>query len=409
MDLIKRKFTSLVHREFRIFWSLQIFSSLGIWIQSASQLWLVYKLTNSPFFLGLVSAMQFMPVMLLSLFAGVIVDHLQKRKILLVTQSFLCILTFLLGVLTLLGVIRYWHILIFASILGIVNTLDMPARQSIIMEFVGREDLMNAVSLNSVVFNVARMAGPALAGVLMKYIGVGYCFIITSILYMPMICFLFKVKTNSEVKKVNINNLFSDIGDGLRYILSKRVLYVLVFLVVVMGIFALNYSVFVPVLAKDILGMDSRGYGNLMAGLGLGAFLGSVFVSLRKRKEPSISMIMIALMLVTVVLILSGYATSFWSVVVLLFLTGFFNSVFFTNANSMLMLNSDDEFRGRVMSVYTLAFGGTSPIGNLFSGTIIDKFSVKSAFLACGFSILITVSLFLLIQIVKSLPKPIKE
>ena len=143
MNLIKQKFTSLSNRNFRIFWMLEIFSLLGVWIQSTSQWWLVYKLTDSPFLLGLVSAVQFLPVLLFSLFAGVIVDNFEKRKVLLITQSLLCFLAFVLGIFVVLGIALYWHILIFALILGIVNTFDMPARQSIILDFVDKEDSYN--------------------------------------------------------------------------------------------------------------------------------------------------------------------------------------------------------------------------------------------------------------------------
>ena len=410
MNLIKQKFTSLSNRNFRIFWMLEIFSLLGVWIQSTSQWWLVYKLTDSPFLLGLVSAVQFLPVLLFSLFAGVIVDNFEKRKVLLITQSLLCFLAFVLGIFVVLGIALYWHILIFALILGIVNTFDMPARQSIILDFVDKEDLMNAVALNSSVFNVARMVGPAVAGILMRYMDIGYCFIITAFLYIPIVLFLFKVRTKNNSKNgIDINSILYDVGSGIKHILSKEILYVTIFLVMIMGIFSLNYSVFVPVLAKYVLKMESRGFGSLMAAVGLGAFLGSMFVSLRKKREPSITIIMFSLTTITIVLILSGYISSFVGAVVLLFLTGFFNNIFFTNANSMLMLNANDEFRGRIMSIYTLAFSGTSPIGNLLSGTIIDKFSVRSAFLFCGFSILIITTVFLAIHSFSKLPKSSRE
>ena len=399
MDFIRKKFPSLKHKNFRMLWFLEIFSLLGVWIQSTSQSWLVYKLTSSPFFLGLVSAMQFMPVLILSVFAGVIIDNFPKRKVLLLTQYSLAILAFVLGVLVISGYVKYWHILVFASLLGIINTFDMPTRHSIIMEFVGSEDVMNAVSLNSATFNVARMVGPAIAGVLMKYIGIGYCFIITAILYIPIIIFLATTQQSSvNKKKINIKGILTDVLDGIKYILSKKVLYVLIFLVIVMGIFALNYSVFIPVLAKDVLKMDSSGYGNLMSSLGVGAFLGSMVVSLRSKDGPKLKFILYSILIVATTLVFSGYATTFILVALLLAITGFFNNVFFTNANSMLMINSEDEYRGRVMSIYTLAFSGTSPIGNLFCGTLIDKVSVKSAFVWCGSIIIVSVAVFLAIE-----------
>ena len=396
MEYIIKKFPSLQHKNFRLLWSLEIFSLLGVWIQSASQSWLVYKLTDSPFFLGLVSAMQFMPVLLFSLFAGVIIDNYPKRKVLLITQYGLAILALILGILVISGSVRYWHILIFATVLGIINTFDTPTRHSVVMEFVGEDDLMNAVALNSTTFNVARMVGPAVAGILMKYIGIGYCFIITAILYIPIVIFLSRVDAKGVTKKeISLKSVLYDVSDGVKYILSKRVLYVIIFLVVIMGIFALNYSVFIPVLAKDVLKMDSSGYGNLMSSLGVGAFLGSLFVGLKSKNGPNEKVILFSSFVVSVILIMSGFTTKFFPTAILLAVTGFFNNIFFTNANSMLMLNSDEKFRGRVMSIYTLSFSGTSPIGNLFSGALIDKVSVRSAFFWCGFIVIASILGFL--------------
>lgn len=399
MNSIVKKFPSLSHKNFRMFWSLEVFSLLGVWIQSTAQSWLVYKLTDSPFFLGLVGAMQFMPVLLFSVFAGVIIDNYPRKKVLTITQFSLAILAFILGILVISGSVRYWHIVIFATILGIINTFDTPTRNSIVIDFVGSEDLMNAVAVNSTTFNVSRIVGPTISGILMKHIGIGYCFIITAILYIPIIIFLTTVEAKKVDKKViNIKSIIRDVADGVKYILSKKVLYVLIFLVIIMGIFALNHSVFIPVLAKDVLKMDSSGYGNLMSCIGIGGFLGSLFVGLRSKDGPSERNILCGIIIVALMLILSGFATTFVFAATLLVVTGIFDNVFFTNTNSMLMLNSDDKYRGRVMSIYTLAFAGTTPIGNLFSGTIIDKVSVRCAFLWCGSIMLFCIFGFLVIQ-----------
>lgn len=399
MEFIWQKFPSLRHKNFRILWFLEIFSLLGVWVQATAQSWLVYKITNSPMYLSIVSAMQFMPVLIFSVFAGVMVDRFPKRKVLLITQYSLAVLAFLLSLLVLGGAIRYWHIVVFATLLGVVNTFDMPTRHSIIMEFVGSDDLTNAVALNSGIFNIARMVGPAIAGILMRDIGIGYCFLVTAVLYIPIITFLTKVKTNStNVSSIKIKGVLQDVGDGIKYILSKRELYVVIFLVVVMGIFALNYSVFLPVLAKDVLKMDAKGYGNLMSSVGIGAFLGALVMSQVGRRGPKVLVMLSSLSTIVLVIAVLGYAKSFWPIAVLLVLTGFCNNVFFTNANSMLMLNAKDEFRGRVMSVYTLAFSGTSPIGNLFSGIMIERYSVKMALVLCGIIIAILVGTFLTIE-----------
>lgn len=399
MEFIEKKFPSLRHKKFRILWLLEIFSLLGVWIQGTAQSWLVYELTNSPVYLSVVSAMQFMPVLLFSLFAGAIIDKFQKRRVLLSTQYSLAVLAFLLSVLVLMGKIRYWHVVVFATLLGVVNTFDMPTRHSIIMEFVGSDDITNAVALNSGLFNIARMVGPAVAGILMRKIGIGYCFLTTAILYIPIIIFLTKVKTSSVNEgSISIKGVLRDVGDGVKYILSSRRLYAVIFLVVVMGIFALNYSVFLPVLAKDVLGMDAKGYGNLMSSVGIGAFLGAIVMSQIGRQGPKVSIMLSSLSTIVLVIAVLGYAKSFWPIAVLLVLTGFCNNVFFTNANSTLMLNAKDEFRGRVMSVYTLAFSGTSPIGNLFSGIMIERYSVKMALMSCSVIIAMLVGTFFTIE-----------
>ena len=219
-------FIALKHNNFRYYWIGMCVSLIGTWMQNIAQPWLAYTLTNSPFLLSLIGIVQFTPMLIFALFAGVFVDKFSKKKILLFTQSASLVITLILAILVWTGKIEYWHILIMSTFLGIVNTVDMPARQSMVIELVGREDLMNAIALNSMVFNLARIIGPALAGIVMGYAGVAVCFFANAISFGAVVISLFFIKLHPvETKqKAEENNLLGEIKDGLRYIYHKKVL-----------------------------------------------------------------------------------------------------------------------------------------------------------------------------------------
>lgn len=396
-DKFNNPFTSLKHKNFRYYWIGMWVSLIGTWMQNIAQPWLAYTLTDSPFLLSLIGILQFTPMLIFSLFAGVILDKFSKRKILLVTQSASLIITLMLAILVWQGTIQYWHILIMSLMLGIVNSIDMPTRQAMVIELVGKEDLMNAIALNSMVFNIARIIGPALAGIVMGYAGMAICFFANSISFGAVVISLFFIKLKPvERKPKNDTNIIEEIKDGLKYIYQKDILLYTILVMAIVGTFAPNFNVLVPVFAEQILNQNEAGFGILMSFMGIGAFLGSMFIATSSKSGPKKFIIFIVPLIVGFFLIVIGFTNIFLVTGIFLAITGFFFIAFSSSANSTLQLNSSNEYRGRVMSVYTLVFAGSTPFGNLYAGLITEGFDARIGFAACGtIIILLMIPLFI--------------
>lgn len=392
---IRNAFPALTHKNFRYFWFGQCISLIGTWMQTTGQSWLVLTLTDSTLKLGYVSALQFTPMLLFSLFAGVIIDRYPKKKILLITQSMLAVLAASLTILVWSGHIKFWHILILATMLGFVNTIDMPTRQSFMIELVGKEDLMNAIALNSSIFNAARLLGPAVAGILMHRLGFTYCFLLNSLSFIPVIYGIYsinvveKINNKQNQKEDEKKNILVDIKEGLIYIFKKPLLFRTLFLIAVVGIFAMNYNVLIPPLAKNVLNQNGEGFGLLMSSLGLGSLIGALTVAVKSKGGPKQKTLFSSSIIIAFLLVIMGFSKNFYLSALLLMITGFFNISFSTTANSTMQLNSEDKFRGRVMSVYALVFGGVTPIGSLFSGMISNYYGVSITFIISGLITLI--------------------
>jgi MFS family permease len=378
-------FTALKHKNFRYYWIGMCVSLIGTWMQNIAQPWLAYTLTNSPFLLSLIGIVQFTPMLIFSLFAGVIIDKFSKKKILLFTQTASLVITLVLAILVWTGKIQYWHILIMATMLGIVNTIDMPSRQSIIIELVGKEDLMNAIALNSMVFNLARIVGPAIAGIVMGYAGIAVCFFANSISFAAVVIGLFFIKINVVKREENKESrILAEIKDGLKYIYRKKVLLHTILILAIVGTFVPNFNVLVPVFAKEILNQGEAGFGLLMSFMGFGSFLGAMCVAALSKSGPKKFIIYFVPLIVAMLLIATGYTNIYLLTGIFLALTGFFFICFTSSANSTLQLNSKNEYRGRVMSVYTLVFAGSTPFGNLYAGLFAEHFNARVGFAACG-------------------------
>ncbi|GAA0117035.1 MFS transporter [Clostridium senegalense] len=397
-------FPALTHKYFRYFWFGQCVSLIGTWMQSTTQGWLVLEITNrnTSFLLGLINALQFTPMMIFSLFAGVIVDRFSKRKLLIFTQIGLMLMAVIQGFLVLTGLVRFWHLAIIALITGCINTIDMPTRQSFVIELVGKEDLMNGIALNSSVFNAARILGPSIAGIIIAYTGIEVCYIINAVSFIPVIYGIFKIK--SKPVKINENkNMLREIKDGLIYIKGNRNLVKTFSLITIMGIFAFNYNVLIPLFAVDILGLSSKGYGFLMSSLGIGSLIGALTMATKSKNGPKFKLILFAAYIVSLLLIILGINRGQYVMALLLSLVGIFNITFSTSANSTVQLNSKDEYRGRVMSVYSLLFAGVAPIGSLFTGTISNNFGPAKAFIFSGIVAMIFITaVYLIDKIVKN-------
>jgi len=388
---LNNPFLSLKHQNYRYYFFGMCISTIGTWMQNTAQPWLAYSLTKSALLLSVVSALQFLPALLFSLFAGVLIDRLPKKRMLIITQSLSLVITFALWLLVKSGGIQYWHLLVTASLLGLVNTLDMPLRQSFVVEMVGHEDLMNAIALNSLTFNVARMIGPSIAGILMGTLGVSACFLINSLSFGAVLISLFFIHpvACAVPEQTERQGVFESIGEGLRYIRHNETLFITLLFMVVVSTFALNYSVTIPVFATQVLGLAETGYGFLMSALGAGALVGALFVAALSKSGPRRYILFFLPVLTGIVLILIGNTNSFLSTGISLAIGGFLFVSYLSTANSNLQIHTEDRFRGRVMSVYSLVVAGSSPIGNLFVGAADNWFGARMGFIASGIAVIV--------------------
>ena len=379
-SIIQRKILfvcpSLSHRNFRLFLIGQCISLIGTWMQNIGQAWLVLQLTNSPFKLGLVTAMQFLPMMLFALFAGTLVDRFPKKTVLIFTQASLAILATVLASLSYFKVVQYWHVLVLAALLGIVNTLDMPTRQSFFVELVGKEDLMNAIGLNSSVFNLARILGPAVAGFLIALVGIGVCFYLNALSFLAVIVGLKMMDIKAPIVKLSENkslkNILVDIREGLTYIKSITLIFYPLLLLAIISIFVFNFNILVPIFAMQNLNQNAAGYGFMMTSVGIGSFIGALIITARSKTGPRLKYLLGGALGMSLFLAVLGFETNYTLACVTLLLLGFCSIMFTTLVNSIIQLTADDSMRGRVMSVYSLVFGGLTPIGSLYAGKLTE-------------------------------------
>ncbi len=383
--MIKTLFRSLRHRNFRLFFSGQLVSLIGTWMQNVGQAWLVLEMTHSSFKLGVVSALQFLPMLFLSFFTGPFIDYFSKRKIIIFTQTALMLLAFTLALLDYTGAVRYWHVLILATLLGIVNTIDMPARQSFIIEMVGKDDLMNAIAMNSSIFNAARAVGPAIAGLLIGAAGTALCFFVNGLSFLAVLWGLLLMRFESAPPgRPRTYDIVSDITEAMRYIKATPVVMITILLVAVVSIFATNFTVLVPVFARQELHRDAAAFGFLLSSFGIGALIGAVSLAYLSRYGPKPAILLGGGMGLSLVLILIGLQKTYGITALLLVLSGWCMVTFFGMANTTVQLNTEDRLRGRVMSVYTFTFGGLTPIGSLFAGSVAHVLNAPVTFALGG-------------------------
>lgn len=399
--LINNSFSSLKSKDFRIYWIGMCISLTGTWMQKIAQPWLVYSLTRSPLLLSLTGVLQFVPILILTLFAGALIDRFPKRNILIFTQSLSLIITMFLSVLVWTGKVQYWHILLTATVLGITNAIDMPSRQAIVIDLVGKDELLNGVALNFIAFNLTRVLGPIIAVIIMEKFGAAFCFFSNSFSFLVVVISLSFIKCNSKLRDGSIRgSIISEIKNGINYILHERVIFILMIILMVMYTFAPNFSVLLPVFTKEVLKQNEAGFSVLMSFIGGGAFLGAIFVSVFSSQNLKLLIILIMPFVIGSLLIFVSCISSFFMSKLLFSSLSFSFVVFTISANSILQIRSSDVFRSRVMSVYTLVSSGTAPVGNLYAGMITEYFDVRVGFFACG---VIIISFVALIYIKKAL------
>jgi len=389
-------FESLRYRNFRLFWSGQLISLIGSWIQNVAQGWLVLELTNSSFLLGLVNSIGSLPVLFFSMIAGVIADRVRKRNLIIVTQISLTVLAFILGLLTSTGLVRIWHVIIIVFLVGVVNAFDMPARQSFVIELVGKESLMNAIALNSSIFNAARTIGPAIAGIMASSVGVAGCFYINAISFIPVIIGLCLINGEFRVNRENpSSSLLEDLKLGLIYLKSNRDVFIIILMVAINSIFGMPYTVFMPVFARDVFKVGARGLGFLMASVGIGALVGALVMATIGRYRKKGRILFIGISSFSIFLIIFSLSKSYLLGLFALVLTGFFMIMFTATANTLVQTYVRDDMRGRVMSIYTTFFAGMAPLGSLQAGAISSRWGVTTAVLLGGIvNLLMTITIF---------------
>jgi predicted MFS family arabinose efflux permease len=375
---------ALNHRDFRLFWAGQLVSLIGTWMQSVAQSWLVLQLSDSPLKLGLIGTFQFAPVLLFSVLAGAIADRLPKRRLILGTQTALCLQALTISALVWTGHVRYWHVAGLALLLGFVNVIDMPTRQAFIVEMVGKRDIVNAVALNSAAFNGARIVGPAVAGLLIGRFGVAPAFLLNGLSFLVVLAALFQIRTEGAPRPRAGTTVAQEILEGLRYARRTPRIALMLALVLVVSLCVFNFSIFVPLLARSVLRLDAQGFGLLMAALGAGSVAGALSLATLGGRQTPLRAIFLAGALSCGTLLALAATDEFHRAVVLLFLTGYFAIVFIASCNTTLQLTTPDELRGRVMSLHTLMFGGAFPVGAFLTGAIAEAFGVPAALLVAG-------------------------
>lgn len=375
---------ALNHRDFRLFWTGQLVSLVGRWMQAVGQAWLVLDLTGSPLKLGIVTSLQFAPILVLAFVAGAIADRLPKRRLLVLTQVALTLLAFGLAALTWTGYVEYWHVVVLAAATGVANALDMPTRQSMTVELVGKDDLVNAIALNSGVFNAARIVGPALAGVLIARYGVAIAFLLNGVTYLPVIGALLAMRLAPLPRAAPGTTLRAEIADGLRYATGSPLVSLILGLVLVVSVFTINHSVVVPLVAREVLLEDVRGFGFLMAAVGAGALVAAALLAQFGRARPPVAALVVAATVAAGGLLALGAVREFWLASAVLFVMGLAQILFLASCNTTLQVTVPDELRGRVMGLYTVVFAGVSPIGAFLIGGIAEVWGAPAACAAGG-------------------------
>lgn len=374
-------FAAFQHRNFRLFAVGQFISLIGFWMQGVAQSWLVYRMTESSAYLGAVAFAQQIPVLLFSFAAGGLVDRANRRHVVMLTQTAAAVQAGILAALTYSGKITIPQIFVLAALLGMIGAIDLPARQAFLVQMVGKEDLMNAIAINSSMFNAARIVGPAIAGITLAKWGEGFCFLVNAISYLAVLIslFLMKIKARDVIRKQSI---MSDLKEGLRYIRETRPVKVLLQLVGLLGVAGFSFVVLLPIFADRIFSRGAPGLAWLMTATGCGALIGALFLAGRKGLKGISKLIAVSSFGFSFSLMAFSICTNFWLSLVFLFATGSFMMTSVASINTAIQSIIPDELRGRVMSFFTTMLIGTAPIGSLITGTAAKYFGVRITVIA---------------------------
>lgn len=372
-------FAALKHRNFRLFLSGQLVAMAGTWMQNVAQGWLVYEISGSELALGVVGFAAAIPALMISPWAGVIVDRVSKRELLLMTQTSAMALAFVLAALAFADIVQVWHVLVLAVGLGAVNAFDGPARQAFVVEMVGREDLPNAIALNSMTFNTGRILGPALGGIVLAAAGAAWCFFLNGLTFLAVLAGLSAMRFPPVVRKVEQRSPWVQMTSGLRYVRYSPDLRALLLLALVFSLFGISYSTVLPAYVHKVLNQGAGAFGALNAATGVGAVSAAYWIARSGDHGQRGQWLTHSILGFPVALTLFALNPYYPVALVLVFLMGIGFMVTFNMLNTLLQTQVADEMRGRVMSLYTLTFFGFTPFGNLFVGTMSEWIGLSPA------------------------------
>ena len=394
---LRNTFSALRHRNFRLFFSGQLISLTGTWMTTTAQGWLVYQLTGSKALLGVVAAAGSAPMLVFSTWGGWAADRFPKRSVLVTTQTSSMILSLSMAALVWSGHVKPWQIIVLAIFGGVTMAFDMPARQSFVIEMTSRQDLMNAISLNSSAFNAARVIGPSLAGILMAKVGIAMCFFIDGISFIAVIAGLLMMRLPKHSLVKGAAGALAQSLEGFRYVRNHPRVLTILSLFAVVGIFGWSYSVLMPAFAHDVLHLEEQGYGMLVAGSGVGALIAALTVATVGHLFPMRTMALGGVWIFAGTLALFAFNRNFYVAIALLALGGFGIVLYFSTSNTVLQTIVPDEMRGRVMGIWTLIFGGMIPLGSLQAGLMADLVGTSATIaigaLFCALAALITLQI----------------
>lgn len=398
-----RAFVALRHRNYRLFWFGQMISLIGTWMQSIGQAWLVLTLTHSAWQLGLVGALQFLPVLLFSIFGGVFADRWPKRRVLLCTQSAAMAQAFILWGLIATGTIQLWHIYVLALMLGLTNCLDMPTRQAFVVELAGREDLPNAVALNSSLFNLARIVGPGIGGLIIAASSVTALFLLNGLSFIAVLVGLALINVHElhaqgmkHAQQAERQKTWQSLREGIGYVRHTPSVLLVILVVGLISLFGINFNVVLPLFATDVLHSGATGFGFLSSAFGLGSLISALWLAWGNQ-GPNIRRLLMGTLIFCVLLAIFAVSPIYPLSLVLIAAVGFAQIAFTALANTTLQTVAPDHLRGRVMSVYMLFFAGSVPLGNLLVGWLSSISGASIALLICAIlSLIIAVAAWIL-------------
>ncbi len=378
-------FRALQYRNYRLFFVGQGISLIGTWMQQIALSWLVYRLTDSVFLLGAVTFSSQVPSFILGPFAGLVADRFNRQKVLLATQFLSMLQASTLALLVLTDSIQIWHVLSLSALLGIINAYDIATRQAFVVQMVEkREDVSNAIALNSSLFNMARLVGPSIAGIIIALAGEGICFLLNAASYIAVLASLLMMRLEPFKRVVGEHKVWQSLQEGFNYAFGFPPIRALILIVALLSLFGMPFSVMMPVFARDILQGGANTLGYLMGASGVGALTGALFLAQRKTVVGLGKVLMYTMLLFALAIVAFSFSEMLLLSLACMLFSGFGMIVTMASCNTLLQTIIDDDKRGRVMSMYTMAFMGMAPLGSMLAGTVAEYIGVSYTLAICG-------------------------